>query len=93
MRQYSWSKGVPPHMRLSVRRSGSKDSPERGCVGAERSGGVAVGGARCSVTGTTGWPVRRSSTNSSPCLVGCTSAGMVAPPTRKSTSVGCDGTS
>ena len=57
------------------------------------SPGEAPPGTGFSSTGTMGVPVRRSSTNSSPCLVGCTSAGTTRPPMVRSTRLGCDGTS
>ncbi|MGF6350546.1 hypothetical protein QF040_005259 [Variovorax sp. W2I14] len=93
MRQASWSKIVPPHMSDGFSAGGSNESPDTGCVGAVRSPVAAPCGASRSFTGTMGRPLRRSSTKSSPCLVGCTSAGMVSLPTRRSMRLGCEGTS
>ncbi len=62
MRQASWSNSDNPHMFFSCNGSGLKESAEVGCVGEEKSSGIAPPGAGSSVTGKIGSPVRRSNT-------------------------------
>ena len=83
----------PAATSAGVSAGGSKDRSDTGCVSEVWSPAAGPCGAGRSWTLVTGLPSRRSSTNSSPCLVGCTSAGTVSPRTRRSTRLGCAGTS
>ena len=64
-----------------------------GCVGESRSPATAPCGTGVSSMGKRGVPSRRSKTNSSACLVTCTTAGTVAPSRVMSTRVGWAGVS
>ncbi len=70
-----------PHTSSTVKRCGLSGGVRavKGCVGAVSSFGMSLFGTGRSSTGNTGRPVSRSSTNSIPVLVACTTAGTAWP--------------
>lgn len=70
-----------------------KPTVENGWVGAAWSSFTVSCGTFLSGAGKMGLPVRRSSTNRFPVLVGATSAGTTPDPVCRSTRLGCEPTS
>jgi hypothetical protein len=90
-RHASRPSGVGPHASSAVSRWGeSGGSALNGCVGDTCSPGTVLAGTGRSVTGNSGSPVSRCSTNSCPVLVAWITAGTSRPPRRMLTSAGGD---
>ncbi len=80
-RQSARSTGVRPQASCGIRKESSSGGGAMGlgCVRAACSPGTWDGGMGCSVISHSDSPVSRLRMNTKPCLVSCTSAGMLSP--------------
>src|SRR5438128_11315394 len=83
------SSGVYPNPSPAFNPSGTVEMPE-GCVGQAVSPGISLFGTACSVTGNSGFPFLRSSTNTRPIFVVIAIEGVLS---FHSNNVGCEATS